>query len=172
LRTRSVASPATATTSNPASSSTLTMPVRINGSSSATTTRTGAAALTRLGYIQRRAGVLSPAPGGANPRQRVPCAGWPRHRAKRRLQLMPRRCRSGEARERDLRGRCGHSDGGAMTETACPRHFVSAGNGRTPTTNKACGHTRHVGSCPWCQRSQLARWAVQLAEALPLRRRR
>lgn len=28
-----------------------------------------------------------------------------------------------------------------------------------------CGHTRHVGTCPNCQRAQLARWRGQLAEA-------
>lgn len=28
-----------------------------------------------------------------------------------------------------------------------------------------CGHTRHVGTCPECQRAQLARWRSQLAEA-------
>lgn len=29
----------------------------------------------------------------------------------------------------------------------------------------ACGHTRHVGSCPQCQRVQLARWRTQLVAA-------
>jgi hypothetical protein len=28
-----------------------------------------------------------------------------------------------------------------------------------------CGHTRHVGTCPECQRAQLARWRYQLEEA-------
>jgi hypothetical protein len=28
---------------------------------------------------------------------------------------------------------------------------------------KPCGHTRHVGTCPHCQRAQLARWQRQLA---------
>jgi hypothetical protein len=28
-----------------------------------------------------------------------------------------------------------------------------------------CGHTRHVGTCPDCQRAQLARWHGQLVEA-------
>jgi hypothetical protein len=28
-----------------------------------------------------------------------------------------------------------------------------------------CGHTRHVGTCPACQRVQLARWRFQLQEA-------
>ncbi len=29
----------------------------------------------------------------------------------------------------------------------------------------ACGHIRHVGTCPECQRAQLARWRGQLVEA-------
>jgi Zn ribbon nucleic-acid-binding protein len=29
----------------------------------------------------------------------------------------------------------------------------------------ACRHTRHVGTCPACQRAQLARWRGQLVEA-------
>jgi hypothetical protein len=32
---------------------------------------------------------------------------------------------------------------------------------RTPQS--PCGHTRHVGTCPTCQRMQLARWRRQLA---------
>lgn len=28
-----------------------------------------------------------------------------------------------------------------------------------------CGHTHHVGTCPECQRVQLARWRFQLQEA-------
>ena len=27
---------------------------------------------------------------------------------------------------------------------------------------KPCGHTRHMGTCPYCQRAQLARWRAQL----------
>ena len=34
---------------------------------------------------------------------------------------------------------------------------------RTPQS--PCGHTRHVGTCPTCQRMQLARWRGQLAHA-------
>lgn len=30
---------------------------------------------------------------------------------------------------------------------------------------KPCGHDRHVGTCPACQRAQLARWSFQLAAA-------
>jgi hypothetical protein len=29
---------------------------------------------------------------------------------------------------------------------------------------KTCGHEVHSGSCPQCQRAQLARWAQQLAD--------
>jgi hypothetical protein len=31
--------------------------------------------------------------------------------------------------------------------------------------HRSCGHVRHVGACPSCQRAQLARWDAQLAEA-------
>ena len=34
---------------------------------------------------------------------------------------------------------------------------------------KRCGHARHVGTCPECQRAQLNRWSVQLAQAQPAR---
>ena len=30
---------------------------------------------------------------------------------------------------------------------------------------KQCGHQRHVGTCPVCQRMQLAKWQAQLAQA-------
>jgi hypothetical protein len=33
------------------------------------------------------------------------------------------------------------------------------------TGNRSCGHIRHVGTCPSCQRAQLARWDAQLAGA-------
>ena len=29
---------------------------------------------------------------------------------------------------------------------------------------KACGHATHVGTCPACQRAQLAKWQAQLAQ--------
>jgi hypothetical protein len=29
---------------------------------------------------------------------------------------------------------------------------------------RACGHVRHVGCCPDCQRAQLARWDTQLEQ--------
>jgi hypothetical protein len=33
---------------------------------------------------------------------------------------------------------------------------------RTLQTERPCGHKRHFGPCPACQRAQLARWDVQL----------
>jgi hypothetical protein len=39
----------------------------------------------------------------------------------------------------------------------------STRNGRPP--HKRCGHARHVGTCPCCQRVQLAKWDTQLAQA-------
>jgi hypothetical protein len=30
---------------------------------------------------------------------------------------------------------------------------------------KPCGHLRHIGTCAACQRAQLARWNMQLADA-------
>jgi hypothetical protein len=29
---------------------------------------------------------------------------------------------------------------------------------------RSCGHDRHVGTCPACQRAQLARWRAQVIE--------
>ena len=34
---------------------------------------------------------------------------------------------------------------------------------------KRCGHVRHVGTCADCQRAQLTRWSVQLAQVQPVR---
>jgi hypothetical protein len=30
--------------------------------------------------------------------------------------------------------------------------------------SRPCGHVHHVGTCPYCQRAQLARWRRQLNE--------
>jgi hypothetical protein len=35
---------------------------------------------------------------------------------------------------------------------------------RVDGRQKPCGHDRHVGTCPGCQRVQLARWQAQLAD--------
>ncbi|MGZ6562993.1 MAG: hypothetical protein ACXVH1_26030 [Solirubrobacteraceae bacterium] len=40
---------------------------------------------------------------------------------------------------------------------------ITKSNGRT------CAHARHNGSCPSCQRAQLARWRAQLAAVSPSR---
>jgi hypothetical protein len=50
----------------------------------------------------------------------------------------------------------------AQTLIAHPR--ASRRNGVLPG-HPSCGHVRHVGACPSCQRAQLARWDAQLAEA-------
>jgi hypothetical protein len=39
-----------------------------------------------------------------------------------------------------------------------------------PANAKSCGHPRHIGSCPACQRAQLERWSLQLANARPINR--
>jgi hypothetical protein len=35
----------------------------------------------------------------------------------------------------------------------------------TASTGKPCGHREHVGTCPACQRVQLAKWQAQAAQA-------
>jgi hypothetical protein len=52
----------------------------------------------------------------------------------------------------------------AHTLTAHPRLSHRHHNGAL-TGNRSCGHVLLVGSCPSCQRAQLARWDAQLAEA-------
>jgi hypothetical protein len=37
---------------------------------------------------------------------------------------------------------------------------------RASQAPKRCRHDRHVGTCPECQRAQLARWSSQLAAAV------
>ncbi len=39
-----------------------------------------------------------------------------------------------------------------------------------PAPARPCGHPRHVGTCPACQRIQLERWSRQLAAAQRSRR--
>lgn len=36
---------------------------------------------------------------------------------------------------------------------------------RAPGIGRPCGHAQHVGTCASCQRTQLARWRTQLAQA-------
>jgi hypothetical protein len=52
----------------------------------------------------------------------------------------------------------------AQTLTAHPLPSQRHHNG-VLTGNRSCGHVRHVGACSSCQRTQLARWDAQLAEA-------
>jgi hypothetical protein len=38
----------------------------------------------------------------------------------------------------------------------------------TSIPEASCGHRRHVGTCPACQRRQMAEWAAQLQQATAL----
>ena len=49
-----------------------------------------------------------------------------------------------------------------LTSRFAPGHVH---NGDALVTRRPCGHLRHVGPCPSCQRVQLTRWNAQLAEA-------
>ncbi len=44
-----------------------------------------------------------------------------------------------------------------------PEHLITAQN-TCPSAGKACGHPGHVGTCSSCQRAQLDRWNLQLAQ--------
>jgi hypothetical protein len=55
----------------------------------------------------------------------------------------------------------------ALDRVRAQREFAATGRERHATTSslrapKPCGHDRHVGPCPACQRAQLARWNSQL----------
>jgi len=39
----------------------------------------------------------------------------------------------------------------------------------TKPDTRTCSHSRHVGTCPSCQRTQLARWSAQLAAVTSVR---
>jgi hypothetical protein len=43
--------------------------------------------------------------------------------------------------------------------------FGAPPEAREPTAQAPCGHTRHLGTCPTCQREQLERWREQLEHA-------
>jgi hypothetical protein len=49
-----------------------------------------------------------------------------------------------------------------MAHISWSQRHAARGDGETPSTGKACGHTGHAGPCPCCQRHQLARWQAQL----------
>jgi len=53
----------------------------------------------------------------------------------------------------------------SIAQTAEHRVFRTQRHDRAPGIGKACGHVAHVGTCGSCQRTQLARWRTQLAEA-------
>ena len=54
-----------------------------------------------------------------------------------------------------------------MTQLPYASRSAVGGHWGTPSTKKVCGHIRHFGPCPWCQREQLARWELQLAQVSP-----
>ena len=52
-----------------------------------------------------------------------------------------------------------------MARTLYPGFSATDREQRTMRSPKPCGHRRHVGPCPSCQRAQLGRWYLQLAQA-------
>jgi hypothetical protein len=59
----------------------------------------------------------------------------------------------------------------SVTDTRSEREMAQTPNAqrfptrRDPRSPRPCGHVRHVGPCPSCQRAQLARWRAQLEQA-------
>jgi hypothetical protein len=51
-----------------------------------------------------------------------------------------------------------------MDQILTQRLVTSARTQLAVTARKPCGHARHCGCCPECQRAQLARWNAQLAQ--------
>jgi hypothetical protein len=56
----------------------------------------------------------------------------------------------------------------ALARGRAPREVATSSRERQATVSslrapKSCGHDRHSGTCPACQRAQLARWNSQLA---------
>jgi len=51
-----------------------------------------------------------------------------------------------------------------MLRTPLPAAGAATVRGQLGQSAKACGHTAHVGTCPSCQRAQLAKWQAQLAQ--------
>ena len=84
------------------------------------------------------------------------------------------------------RGFSGSRSGNARSRASAgwPRHRVSMpqgghdsrGSPPVPPTSairqKPCGHARHVGWCPACQRAELGRWDAQLAQSSRMGRAR
>ena len=50
-----------------------------------------------------------------------------------------------------------------MSQTVDAEAFRTHPHERALPAPRQCGHARHVGTCPSCQRAQLARWNAQLA---------
>ena len=53
----------------------------------------------------------------------------------------------------------------SIVQTVDARFVRSQRNEHASGIGKPCGHAQHVGTCPACQRTQLARWRTQLAQA-------
>lgn len=61
----------------------------------------------------------------------------------------------------------GEMQSGWSRGSARELHTTTSGLEWKSSSRKPCGHARHVGTCPCCQRAQLARWGAQLAQASP-----
>jgi hypothetical protein len=58
-----------------------------------------------------------------------------------------------------------------MEQILTPRFVTRSRIEVAVTSRKRCGHVRHCGYCPDCQRVQLAKWNAQLAEVTRVGRR-
>jgi hypothetical protein len=53
----------------------------------------------------------------------------------------------------------------SIAQTVDPRFLRSQRHEHAFGIGKPCGHAQHVGTCPSCQHTQLARWRMQPAQA-------
>ena len=53
----------------------------------------------------------------------------------------------------------------SIAQTVPARFVGTQRHERASGIAKSCGHVGHVGTCASCQRTQLARWRTQLAQA-------
>lgn len=58
-----------------------------------------------------------------------------------------------------------------MEQILTPRFATNSRTELAVNTRKRCGHTRHCGFCPDCQRAQLAKWNAQLTQVTRTGRR-
>jgi hypothetical protein len=70
-----------------------------------------------------------------------------------------------------MRARPSRADGHENQPGLANLRVLEYRRGRRPSgapgfgAHRPCGHHRHVGTCPACQRAQLARWSSQLVAA-------